>query len=240
MEDLEGLNGAAFFCSWSGGKDSCLALHRAIEAGGEPRLLLTVLTEQGERSRSHGLARSVLAAQAAALSLPLRTVAASWGDYEAQFGSALRGMRTEGIGAGVYGDIDGESNRVWAEQTSRSTGIGAYLPLWQKNRSDILDGFLGLGYQAMIVAARADRIERSCLGQMLTRELCAEFGRRGIDPCGENGEFHTVVLAGPLFRRPVAVAPQGMVWRDGYWFLDLALADDHTSLGTAPAVSGSD
>src|SRR5438552_6589840 len=101
-----------FCCSWSGGKDSCLALYRAMQAGAKPAELLTLFTEEGERSRSHGLHRTVIAAQAESLGLPLRVVATSWDDYEQSLIAMLRGVRAEGIAAAVFGDIDIDRHRA--------------------------------------------------------------------------------------------------------------------------------
>jgi hypothetical protein len=119
-----------FFCSWSGGKDSCLALYRAMKAGATPHFLFTMLEESGERSRSHGLPLEILRAQALSLGIPLKTRCASWSEYEAVFIAALQEMAESGVRAGVFGDIDIDSHREWEKMVCHRAGMEAYLPLW--------------------------------------------------------------------------------------------------------------
>ena len=123
----ETLNGRKFFCSWSGGKDSALSLHRAIQAGGIPAALLTMMTEGGERSRSHGLRLDVLRSQAEALGLPLITRSASWSTYEDVFRETVREFAQQGITAGVFGDIDLDEHREWCVRVCREAGLKAEL-----------------------------------------------------------------------------------------------------------------
>ncbi|MGE5579059.1 MAG: adenosine nucleotide hydrolase [Bacillota bacterium] len=117
------LNGKRFFCSWSGGKDSCLSLYRAVQAGGIPAALLTMMTEGGERSRSHGLGTEIIRAQAGALGIPLVTRSASWGTYEGVFREAVREFAERGITTGVFGDIDLEEHREWCVRVCREAGV---------------------------------------------------------------------------------------------------------------------
>src|SRR5206468_9478513 len=110
-------------CSWSGGKDSCLALHRALAAGGQLACLATMFTEDGQRSRSHGLAREVLEAQAAAIGVPLLSAAATWDEYETAFVELLRGAKAHGAATAVFGDIDISRHREWEENVCRQAGL---------------------------------------------------------------------------------------------------------------------
>jgi diphthine-ammonia ligase len=213
--------GTPFVCSWSGGKDSCLALHRAIGAGARPAALLTILDEGGERSRSHGLAVDVLRAQSAALGIPLATRAASWGEYESTFIAALRELGEAGVEAGVFGDVDIEEHRQWEEKVCAAAGIAAHLPLWQTPRRALLDELLALGFKAMVIATKDDPMGDRYLGQTLDAELIREFERAGIDLCGEAGEYHTVVTDGPIFARPLVLRMGECALHSGYWFLDV-------------------
>ncbi|HEY73528.1 MAG TPA: diphthine--ammonia ligase [Thermoflexia bacterium] len=215
--------GTPFVCSWSGGKDSCLALYRAASAGARPKFLLTMLQEDGKRSRSHGLARDVLQAQALALGIPLLTRATSWDEYEAVFVAALQGLSEAGIEAGVFGDIDIEDHRLWEEKVCGAAGIGAYLPLWKTPRLELFDEFLSRGFEAVIVAVCEEKLDKAYLGETLSVELAREFDRLGIDPAGEEGEYHTVVTNGPIFSRPLRLEVGEQVFRSGYWFLDLCV-----------------
>jgi diphthine-ammonia ligase len=215
--------GVPFVCSWSGGKDSCLALYRAMQARARPAFLLSMLREDGQRSRSHGLLPAVLGAQAVSLGIPLVTRTASWSDYESVFVAALRGLKDVGVEAGVFGDIDLEDHRLWEEKVCGAAGIEAYLPLWQTDRLTLLDEFLSLGFEALIIAANAEKLGREYLGRALDRELVCEFERMGIDPSGEKGEYHTVVTGGPIFSQPVRLEVGERTLHEGYWFLDVSV-----------------
>lgn len=216
--------GSAFVCSWSGGKDSCLALHRARQAGGRPKALLTMMTEEGVRSRSHGLSLPILQAQSRALGIPLTARSASWNSYETAFVEALAHLRGKEIDTGVFGDIDTESHRRWEESVCAAAGIRAWLPLWRFPRRELLKEFFDLGFVAMIVAVKDGVLDRRLLGRTLDREVVAEIEAAGADASGERGEYHSVVLDGPGFVAPVRIAPGEVVLRDGYWFQDMALA----------------
>ena len=211
-------------CSWSGGKDSCLALHRALAAGNKLACLLTMFTEDGQRSRSHGLAREVLEAQAAAVGVPLLSAAATWDEYEVEFVALLRRAKDAGAAAAVFGDIDIDRHRAWEENVCRQAGLSALLPVWQADRLALLEEWWAAGFEARIVVARAGLVDRAYLGRVLDRQVAEELAAAGVDPCGENGEFHTVVTAGPLFRWPIELELRGQVLRSDCWFQDLAVA----------------
>lgn len=108
---MDSIKGRPFFCSWSGGKDSCLALYHAIQCGGVPKFLLTMMADERDRSRSHGLSKKLLEEQARQLGIPIIFRKASWDEYEKIFIEAIREFKAQGIGAGVFGDIDVEPNR---------------------------------------------------------------------------------------------------------------------------------
>jgi diphthine-ammonia ligase len=210
--------------SWSGGKDSCLALHRAIVAGGQLACLATMFTEDNQRSRSHGLPREVLAAQAAAIGLPLLSASATWDDYETAFVELLRAAKSAGATTAVFGDIDIPRHRAWEESVCQQAGLEASLPIWQEDRLALLEEWWVAGFGCRIVVAREGLVDRRYLGRVLDRATAAELAATGIDPCGENGEFHTVVTAGPLFRQPIQLELRGQVLRSGCWFQDVAIA----------------
>jgi len=209
------------YCSWSGGKDSALALHRAIEDGAEPRLLVTMMTEAGERSRSHGLSRELLREQAAALGMPISFTATSWADYEEAMGRTLKDAVAQGLGDGVFGDIDTQRHRDWVEAVAEKAGSRAWLPLWQSPREALMHELLELGFRPVLVAVRDGLLEPSLLGRVIDREMLEHFSERGVDLAGENGEYHTFVAAGPIFERPVEVEVGETSLRDGVWFADL-------------------
>lgn len=219
---MNSIHGKNFFCSWSGGKDSCLALQRAIQQEGKPGFLLTMLREDGERSHSHGLPVSVLQQQANALQIPLVTRNASWSDYTAVFTSTLHQFKEQGIQTGVFGDIDIDDHRQWCQDVCFSTGIVAFHPLWQSKRADLLNEFLELQFKATIVSLKEDFIDKGWLGKQLTREIIKQMDENGIDSCGENGEYHTVVTDGPLFSARIDLKVKKQESHDGYWFLNVS------------------
>jgi uncharacterized protein (TIGR00290 family) len=192
----------AFF-SWSGGKDSMLALHRALEAGHEVAALLAMFDETGERSRSHALPPHLMQAQADALGLPLVMRRASWATYEAVFTEQLREFASRGITHGLFGDIDLQPHRDWEEKVCAAAGIEAVLPLWQQPRRALVDELLQLGYRAHVVGVDARFLDASFCGREFDARFIADLPP-GVDPCGENGEFHTFVFDGPRLRHPVA------------------------------------
>jgi len=212
-----------FFCSWSGGKDSCLALYRAIKEGGRPRLLLTMLTEGGERSRSHGLHITVIENQAEALGIPLITRSATWNDYEREFISALCELKKDGIESGVFGDIDIDDHRKWVERVCSSASIKPYLPLWEKARRGLLEELLEAGFTITIVAVQDGVLDKRFLGKVLNASVIEEIEREGIDASGEEGEYHTVVTDGPIFSHPIHLEIGKQVLHDGYWFLNVSV-----------------
>lgn len=208
-------------CSWSGGKDSCFALMQAMRQGYIPKVLLNVLNEEGKISRSHGIPVSVLLAQSAAAQIPLYLISSSWDEYEKRFILALQELQTQyQVSHAIFGDIDLQPHRDWEEKVCREAGLAAVLPIWQQNRKELVWQMLQSGIEAMIVSCNSILGERF-LGRMITRELVTELEALGVDVCGENGEFHTLVLRCPLFSKPVRVETGKKVLHAGYWFLEV-------------------
>jgi uncharacterized protein (TIGR00290 family) len=191
------------FCSWSGGKDSMLALHRALDAGFAVEALLTMFDQSGERSRSHALPPALMRAQAAALGLPLVMRQAGWSDYEAVFVDQLRQFAAAGLTHGVFGDIDLQPHRDWEERVCAGAGLCAELPLWDQPRRALVDALWALGYRARVVCVDARWLDAGYCGREFDAAFVADLPT-GVDACGENGEFHTFVFDGPRFAQPVA------------------------------------
>ena len=206
-------------CSWSGGKDSCFALMQAIQLGYTPAVLLNMMNENGRISRSHGLPPAILQQQAAAMQLPLIATPSTWNDYENNFAAVLKAARnTHAATAMVFGDIDLQAHRDWEEMVCAKAGLQALLPLWQQDRKMLVLQMLAAGIVAMIVSCNTV-LGESFLGTYLTPDLIVRLEEKGVDVCGENGEFHTVVINCPLFKAPVSLPAFTTVLHDNYWFL---------------------
>ncbi|MCS7281938.1 MAG: diphthine--ammonia ligase [Anaerolineae bacterium] len=212
------------FVSWSGGKDSALAAYRAWQQGHHLAYLLNCAAEDGSRVRAHGFPAEVVALQARAMGIPLVQVYTSWEDYEANFKDALRTLKASGVEGGVFGDMDIEEHREWVERVCAEVGMRPLLPLWKAEPWALLEEFWKAGFRALVVATR---LGPAFLGRFLDRELVAEMEALGAHPCGERGEYHTLVTDGPLFRRPLQVkCPAGaphIYEHEGHWFLNLTV-----------------
>jgi uncharacterized protein (TIGR00290 family) len=194
---------ASAFFSWSGGKDSMLALHRALDQGVCFHALLAMFDEGGERSRSHAIPRALMQAQADALGIPLMMRSASWTDYEKVFTEQLRAFAAEGCTLGVFGDIDLQAHRDWEEKVCAAAGLSAMLPLWQQPRRQLVDELMALGYRSRVVCVDGRHLDAGYCGREFDATFIADLPAT-VDACGENGEFHTFVFDGPRFARPVA------------------------------------
>lgn len=221
MCELDELAEAAVFCSWSGGKDSALALHESVVAGAVPRVLITMMTERGQRSRSHGLHRAVLEAQAAAMGVAIWFGSATWASYEPVFRALVTEAGTVGARTGIFGDIDIDGHREWVQAVCSRAGATPCLPLWQRERRVVMEQLLDAGFRAVIVAVRDGVLASELLGETIDRTVLDEFARAGADLAGENGEYHSLVVDGPIFQRPLEVAMGERSLRDGVWFADM-------------------
>ena len=213
----------SFFCSWSGGKDSCYALMKAQEQGFAPTVLLNMLNENGEISRSHAIPKSILEKQAEMLNLPIVTKPASWEDYESIFINTLDQLKHDyQITHGVFGDIDLQAHRDWEEKVCNIVGIEAVLPLWKCNRKELVLEMLEAGMETYIVSCN-ETMGESFLGKLITKELIEGLEKIGVDVCGENGEYHTLVVNMPLFKNRLAISFGKHLLHHGYWFLSMKL-----------------
>jgi diphthine-ammonia ligase len=209
--------------SWSGGKDSCAAWHRTRHLFGV-RALITALTEDGTRTRSHGLRPEIVGQQAERLGLDLVTLRASWQTYEAEFKRTLRHLAARDFSHVIFGDIYLDEHKAWVDRVCRECGLEAVEPLWGMPTDELFTEFIGLGGQAVIVATKAALLDATWLNRRLDRSMLPLFQDLGIDPCGERGEYHTLVVDFPGYRSPLAVQETGRFLRDGYWMLDVVPA----------------
>jgi uncharacterized protein (TIGR00290 family) len=218
-----GARGHKFIASFSGGKDSVLALYKAMKVG-EAVGLIVMLEEEGKRSRSHGMPPELIQAQAKSIGLPVYTAAASWTDYETVFMSLLSKAKILGAEVLVTGDLDIPAHGCWHEKVANNAGLKLGMPLWEMNHREAVVEFINLGFTTMIVTVNFSLgMREDDLGRTFTHEYVKELEARGIDPCGEGGEFHTTVIDGPIFKHPIPVRKGEIIKNGEYAFLPLEL-----------------
>jgi uncharacterized protein (TIGR00290 family) len=215
---------SALALAWSGGKDSALALGSLLRDGVDVRALLTTVTEEYERVSMHGVRRELLHRQAESLGIPLvevRIPPACPNDvYEERMAGALASPPLEALEAVAFGDLFLEDVRGYREERLASVGKRAVFPLWGADTWALAREFVADGFDARVVCLDPRRMPRTASGRTYDESFLDELPP-GVDPCGENGEFHTFVSAGPLFARPVACRTGDVVERDGFVFCDL-------------------
>lgn len=219
--------------SWSSGKDSAWALHvlrssEGIEVAG----LFTTVNEQFDRVAMHAVRRDLLAAQARAAGLPLYVVPipnpCPNAVYEERMRAFIGEARGRGIEAMAFGDLFLEDIRRYRERNLEGTGIRPLFPIWQRDTRALAAEMIAAGLRARVACLDPRRLPAACAGREFDEAFLADLPD-SVDPCGENGEFHTFAYAGPMFGPPVPVCCEGTVERDGFVFADLVLAPDGSS-----------
>ncbi len=211
------------FVSWSGGKDCCLSAYRARQEGYTLKYLVNMINPESERSCSHGIASKWITKQAQAMDIPLKQQTTDGQNYQAQFIAALKGLRAEGVTHGVFGDIDFDPHREWNQTVCDAAGITLLLPLWGLEHKQIALDFIRQGFKAVIVATRSDLLGQEWVGRLLDSRFLADLAQHNsaISACGEAGEFHTLVIDGPLFKKKLVLRDSGAVKRQDHWFLNI-------------------
>lgn len=214
------------FVSWSGGKDSCLACYWAKARGLIVSYLANTVTEDGGRSCSHGLRADMIQAQSQAMGIPVLQQRTTWNTYEMEFKKMALALKKKGVTGGVFGDIDFEPHREWVERVCGEVGVKPYLPLWGDSQHRLLREFVDLGFEAIVVATKSELLGEEWLGRKVDVDFVREIEEMGktkaITPCGEAGEYHTLVTDGPLFRERIEILEANRMLRDGNWFLDIS------------------
>ena len=214
---------APFALSWSGGKDSALALWTLRRQLLQPEALITTVTETYERISMHGVRRELLARQAEALGILLVEVVIPPSCvneiYEARMAEAFAAPPLSGVEGVAFGDVFLEDVRAYREGRLAAAGKRGLFPLWGLDTADLAQEFLDAGFEATLVCVDPRLLDAAFCGRRYD-ELLAELPP-SVDPCGENGEFHTFVSAGPIFAEPIACKRGEIVERDGFVFCDL-------------------
>src|SRR5271154_1514631 len=230
VNDLRARDGAArpkAWLAWSSGKDSAWALHTVRLAGGfEVVALLTTVNRTHGRVAMHAVRESLLEMQAAAAGLPLVTVPipspCSNEVYESAMSEAMARASVEGIRHVIFGDLFLQDIRAYREKQLARCGMTPVFPLWGIETRSLAEEMLAGGLSAYLTCVDPRQLERRFAGRCFDAQLLADLPR-GVDPCGENGEFHTFVYAGPMFRAPIAIERGEIVTRDGFVFADVLL-----------------
>jgi uncharacterized protein (TIGR00290 family) len=214
--------------SWSSGKDSAFSLHE-IRRAGEYDVVgaLTTVTETFDRVSIHGVRRQILQAQLDAAGLPPCIVPIPYpcpnAIYEARIGEAVARAVQDGISHIIFGDLFLADIRAYREQKLKGTGITPVFPLWDRPTLPLAQAMIASGLEAYLATVDLKKLPAEFAGRKFDAQLLADLPD-GVDPCGENGEFHTCVVAGPMFSRPIPVALGERVERDGYGYCDLVMA----------------
>lgn len=196
------------FMNWSGGKDAALCLYRGLQ-NSQYRVssLLTTINRHYGRVSQHGVRRELLERQAQSIGLPLKTVemprCPSMETYNRLMEEALRFYREQDITTAIFGDILLEDLRTYREEQLEKAGFTGVFPLWDQPTDELLRAFIGAGFKAVVVCVDEEHLDKAWAGRELDESFLKDLPAE-VDPCGENGEFHTFVYDGPIFQRPVA------------------------------------
>lgn len=210
-----------FVMSFSGGKDSILALYRMINRGYSPAALLTTAKKNEDKSWTHGLSKDLLKKVSNSLNIPLLIVECDVCEYEEKFEEKLRLAKSMGAEICVFGDIDIEAHKKWDKDRCVNSGLIPEFPLWQEDREKLVYEFIDSGFTTIIKTVNLKYMSEDFLGKKLTKEVIKDIKATGSDACGENGEYHTFVTDGPLFNCPIEFINKGIVIENGYGNLDI-------------------
>ncbi|UJH67671.1 diphthine--ammonia ligase [Allomuricauda sp. SCSIO 65647] len=230
------------FFNWSSGKDAAMALHSIQEEKSlAVELLLTTINVKYDRVSMHGLHRSILEEQARAIEIPLEVLeldeSPSMEDYHHLMTEKLTALKARGYTHTVFGDIFLEDLRNYRETMLAQMGIKAIFPLWKKDSKRLLLDFIDNGFKAIVICCNAELLPKSFCGRLIDHDFLNDLPKN-VDPCGENGEFHTFCFDGPIFKKPVYFSKGKIIYRTypapqseegamqqeyGFWYCDLAL-----------------
>ncbi|WP_370897519.1 diphthine--ammonia ligase [Chryseobacterium gossypii] len=193
--------------NWSSGKDSALSLYKILKQDDiEVSALLTSINKEYRRISMHGVPDTLLERQAESLGIPLIKMelpkAPTMEEYREIMSRTMTGIKSQGITHSVFGDIFLEDLRRYREEQLSTIGIKAIFPLWKQNTTDLIHEFLDLGFKTIVTCVNETYLDQSFAGRVIDRDFIADLPAN-VDPCGENGEFHTFTFDGPIFKSPV-------------------------------------
>jgi len=210
-----------FAISYSGGKDSALALYRMIQQGHTPVAMITTVNPEQDRSWFHGIQKELLLAVSESLDIPLIIGECEPDDYTETLQACLVEAKRQGAEACVFGDIDIDEHRAYDEEICAESGLECLLPLWLNDRTALVNELLEAGFKAIIKIVDTSKLDASLLGQKLTTAIVQKIVSAGADICGENGEYHTFVSDGPIFKTAVPIELGEIVDLNSHMAIDL-------------------
>ncbi len=213
--------GKKFVASYSGGKDSLLAIYRAIQMGMEPVALIITFNTDRNESWFHGVPEKVIQEVSKSLNIPIRLIKTSGEEYAQNFEKELLFQKENGVEVCIFGDIDIEEHLEWCTKRCKAVGIEAFFPLWKEERRALVEEFIKVGFKANITVVDTTRLSDKHLGKCLSAEIISSIVLEGADACGENGEYHTFVSDGPLFSYPVPFVYKDKVYSNQYAILPI-------------------
>ena len=211
--------------AWSGGKDSAISLYE-IQKNGKYEILalLTTITDGYDRVSMHGVPRTLVEQQAYSLGLPIEEVfipkASSNEEYESKMREMLTKFKQDGVSLVVFGDVFLEWIRKYREDNLSQVGMKGIFPLWGRDTTELTGSFITLGFQAIITCIDSRVLDKRFIGRTLDEHFLAELPPN-VDPGGENGEFHSFVFDGPIFKERIAYTLGESVLRNSFYFCDL-------------------
>ncbi|SES62024.1 TIGR00289 family protein [Methanococcoides vulcani] len=211
----------SYIASWSGGKDSCFACYQAILDGYDISYLANFLSKEYRRVRFHGTEAKLIQLQAEAIGIPLFQKETTGSGYEQEVKDAIGGLIPNGVEGIVCGDIYLQETRNLMERICGDLGIKLIEPLWGNDPEKILLEFIDYGFEATIVSADSNLFDKEWIGRKVDRDFLKYLKDNNIDVCGENGEYHTFVTDGPLFKKKIKITSSRTIIRDRFWFLDI-------------------
>ena len=205
------------YFNWSGGKDSALAIYHALK---NPEYsieqLITSVNSTYDRISMHGVRTILLEQQAISLGLPLQkllmTDQPTMIEYNAAMAKATGELKENGFTHAVFGDIFLEDLRKYREDRLAEQGLTAYFPLWKRDTTELIHEFIDLGFKTITACVKAELLDESFAGRIIDKDFLKDLPA-GVDPCGENGEFHTFVFDGPIFKNPIPITTGEKVFR---------------------------
>ena len=211
------------FVSWSGGKDCMLALYRVLQEKEHKVLhLINMCEADGEHSRSHGMSKHLIANQALSIGIDIMQPASDFKSYEIQFKEAIGQLKKKGISGGVFGDIYLKPHRDWIERVCSEMDVQPFFPLWGNSTVELVYEFIHAGFKTIVVSVNSEYLPQSWLGRDIDKKFVNDITiLKDIDPCAENGEYHSFVYDGPIFKTPVVFSSGKEYFKDNHWYLAL-------------------